>query len=370
MGKSKHAPALFELIDRAANPKEASKLDVPKWFKSPEHEASSQPGSNQQTGQAGPASSQSAKPAPAPTVPASPQAGGPSSSQAGGTSSPQAGSPSSPQGGAPASGLAGASSTTSATAAVSSPAPPVRPKTPGQYASSAGSVLADQRPPVVRIRDGRVELSLTPVNAAIASLVVLLALFTSYLLGQNMGSGTAADRNVADGASDGDRIAEALNQPPDADVLDLQEGTLIQKRNVRGATPPNVSRANVEPKVDPSARAADPGETADRAADPASSSINYVVIQSFKKDDRDAAKHVQKWLAEVYGLDTQLDRSGDWWRLSTAKGFDFARPGHKEACAQFIAEIQSLGSACAKELTRHGLSVYTLSEPFAARLDR
>jgi len=304
VAKSKKAPALFELIDKRANGKGAERLAVPKWFKGSQPAA---PGAE---------SPESATPADRPQQPQVSETQGPSPAPA-------------------------ASEPASVAGPVASPV-----ELPGP---------TDEHPPVLRVRSGRIELSLNPVNAAIVAGVSILTLFCSYFIGQSVGAKSALDARASSPGRTDD-IRQALNRPPDPGVLNVanHSKTLMQERTSDRQGHPSASKAGASP---PAAGSSSAGQQA---------IINYVVVESFKLDNRKSAEYVQKWLTKQ-GLETRLERSGNRWQLVTTGGFNVNRAEEKAARDRLIEDLKSHGPACAEELRRQGLPEYWLKTPFAKR---
>ncbi len=297
MSKSKHAPALFELIDSRSTRKGSDKLAVPKWFKRSE-----------------------AQPAPPPE-----------------STAPD-----------PASEEAAAAPAVRSSAACDGMPPGPAPRTVENTTGQAN------RAPIFQFEDGRLLLSLNPINASIAGGIILLVILSSFLIGQSTGS---SGRDVQAPAAVDD-IQHALKQPAKPDLL-----------KVGGNPPPDVRSSSTK---DQSAQTA--GQTQEKptprpertAGTPEREpGINYVVIESFKQEHKKSAEHVRQWLQENYGLETTMERSGDYWRLVTVLGFDYREAGQKEACQKFLNDLKALGDTCARELSGKGLAVYRLSGPFA-----
>jgi len=304
VAKSKHSPALFELIDKRANGKGSEKLAVPTWFRPSQSAA---PGAG---------APESATTADRPQQPQAPEMQGPSPA-------PVAPEP------------------TGAAGSVASPAELPRPM--------------DEHPPMLRVRSGRIELSLNPVNAAVVAGVLLLILFSSYRLGQIIGDkGASNAQALSPGRTDD--IQQALLRPPDPGVLNVRNHTtpLMQQRISDRQGRPSAPKAGASP---PAAGSSSAGPKA---------IINYVTVESFSLDHRKSAEYVQKWLAKR-ALETRLQRSGNRWQLVTTLGFNVNKADHKVARDQLIEDLKSHGPACAEELRRQGLPEYWLKTPFAAR---
>jgi len=297
MSKSKHAPALFELIDSRSTRKGSDKLAVPKWFKRSE----TQPAPPEESTGTDPTSESTAS---APAV----------RSSAAGT-------------GAPFHSVARSAEHTTGQA---------------------------DRTPVFQLENGRLVLSLNPINASIAGGIILLVILSSFLIGQSTGSG-GGDIQAPAAVDD---IQQALKKPAKPDLLKV------------GGNPPPDSRSG-STKDQPAQTAGQtqekPTPRPERSAGPPEREpgINYVVIESFKQEHKKSAEHVKQWLQENYGLETTLERSGDYWRLVTVLGFDYREAGQKEACQKFLDDLKALGDTCARELSGKGLAVYRLSGPFA-----
>lgn len=304
MAKSKHSPALFELIGQKTSPNADPKLAVPKWFRSEPSKPTPEP-----------------KPEPArePSRTERPAL--------------QAASPPSP------------------------PKPAVVPPRPTSPAPSEG---ADESRPILQVRSGRLEISLNTVNAAVAAGVALLVIFSSFMIGQGVGRSSAPARTPMASAPD-DAIETALAQPADSSILDVGS----EKATLMGRLPPHPGIAQVAKESPAAVKPPSSGEGPPPGG--WNRSLNYIVIQTFKQADRPAAEFIQRWLSKEYELETRLVSEGRNWVLITASGFDFSDPAERQASDHFITELKSLGDSCARELTRAGLPVYRLNAPFAKR---
>ena len=307
MPKSKRAPALFELIPTRANGKAEDKLALPKWFKT------------------------------APAAQERPRAEGVSSARVG--------------------AAADASSRSAAPvkeAKASPPAPPAKPAPDG----------GDSR--AVRIRSGRLELSLNPANAVVVGGVLVLVLVFTYLLGQAAASRSKPTIQLAGGPAAVDDVRHTLHQPASGQGVEPIRVTPLMGTRSGAAPEAKPSAGTGEVKSDPAAG----GRASDGPV--GAGGPNRIVIESFKAAEEDikAARHVRDWLATHYGLRAELRQFGDRIWLVTQDGFDLEQPGQKEAMHKMIEDLKSLGGACARELAGQKLPVYRLAGPYPRRLDK
>jgi hypothetical protein len=307
MPKSKRAPALFELINTRSNGKADNKLALPKWFKT-RPAAQDRPQAN-------------AESPPRPAIPAAP--------------------------------------------ATRPAAPPIEKKTsPPPRPSAKSATESDDS--AVRIRTGRLVLSLNPANAVIAGGVLVLALVFTYLLGQAMSYRSKPDMQMAGGPTSVDDVRQALHQPANGQVLEPSRSTTLMGTR---------SAANQESKSASETSEPDKNQSLTGVATDGSGGTggpNRIVIESFKAEAEDikAANHIREWLATQYGLRTELRQFGDRIWLVTQDGFDLEQPGQKEAMNKMIEDLKSLGGTCARELASQKLPVYRLASPYPRRLEK
>ena len=216
------------------------------------------------------------------------------------------------------------------------PKPEPAPRPQPRPVSTTDEDVAD-RPPFMQVREGRVELSLSPVSVAIVVGVVFLAVFTSYQLGSGFQS---AAPMVPLAGMDSDQTADAGQRTARASTAD--------------AAPPRLSGlkpTGSRKKVEPPGNVPLTGLPALSELEPARrvAGQNYVILESFQVADRDDAVHAQGWFAESQGIRTTLEKSGQWWQLISTEGFDYSKAGEKSRCTRFCETIQKLGQAYKRE---------------------
>ena len=165
--------------------------------------------------------------------------------------------------------------------------------------------------PWIGVRSGRLEISLTLINAVVVAGGILLALLCSYQVGARFGGPEPA---VTSGE-------EA--ETPDSSLLDVgsQEGAGETNTGSDG------SRAGLGPLSPAGDAARSPG-------------LNYVLVQGFKPEHEDDAWHAQQWLAEQ-GVATTVERArgNRGWLLITVEGFDYS----EDLAQRWEERIQNLG---------------------------
>ncbi|UCD29400.1 MAG: hypothetical protein JSV03_02650 [Planctomycetota bacterium] len=173
MAKSKHAPALFEVIETDKSGKDSGgKLAVPKWWKS----------------------GQKAKSAPPPAPKKAPAERT--------TSDPDIVPP--------------RTSTASAT----------------PRADSGPIEITDQPRPLFQMRGGRIEISLNPVSSFVVATVLVVLIVASYQIGTMVGGpAKRADSQADAGRLDANNIDDALKRPANSSVLDVGPTALIGDRS-------------------------------------------------------------------------------------------------------------------------------------------
>jgi hypothetical protein len=320
MPKSKHAPALFELIGNHGEKKAADKLALPKWLKTaPQQDLRI-----------------STEPPPADQPIPIRAAGAPA------TRTPE-----------------NDAGTQSASAAFG----------PSKSNTHSGKPAGpnDDSEPVARVRSGRLELSLKPTNVVLIGGGIVIALMCFYFVGRGLaGKSTKPVQVAGNTATADDDVKAALAQPANGQILDLSRPatTLMAPRppakaeTDRTADKPHNEKAGTPP-------AATPGEAAAPSGGP-----NRIVIESFKVEHQKSAEHVRKWLLDNYGLKTELKPAGDRIWLVTAEGIDLEKPGQREYRDKLIEDLKSLGESCARELAGKNLTPYRITGPYTRRFDK
>jgi len=322
MAKSKYAPALFEVIRDNKDAKPSGKLAVPKWWKGDKspavHDASAE--------------------------------------------KPQQATPPGPRLLRPDVVGEKAASTT-------------EPASPSTWRGRARSEEKDpsrlenvgcEYPPVIRMNDGRIELSLNLVSAAVVLGVLVLTLFTTFELGRKVASPVTPTAQASRTPDSADTIKAALKLPPNANVLSIGGATALRAERAAGSQSrgkTNVKKWGWQPAVgqplpSPATLLQEPVQRV--------SGLNYVILDQFKPDHKNAAEFAQKWLAEKYGIRTTLERSktGRDWRLVSVEGF-----GQSAEYLPYCEKIRSLGKDLKRTLIEARLPVYGFTAPLAKKWD-
>ncbi len=324
MGKSKYAPALFEVIEgRHQRKRGPRKLALPNWWRTSEADRSIEAEESGESGEAdesveaaGPAEVEDAR-----ATPEVPEAMGPDEAHP------------------------------------VSPTEPVREEAlPGPAAGADGPVLdVPDHPRWLRVRSGRVEISLNPVNAAVVAGGVLLALLLSYEIGYNFGAPAPASREPIPAGDKGDSVKDALSRPPKPGALEVGSATWTGDGSARGGKGQPGRSAEQQGGARPPTPAGATGQAA---------RLNYVVLQIFSRDHKQAAQYAQQIIESRYGIATALEPRDDKWQLVSAGRFDFGREDQKRQAYSYRDKIKSLGEELAKELASKGLPVYRFSDPY------
>jgi hypothetical protein len=206
----------------------------------------------------------------------------------------------------------------------------------------------------MRIRGGRVELSLSPVSAAIVVGVAFLAVFTSYQLGSGL----------QPAAPVGPLAGTGSDQPVDAGERVSRTGTTDaappRLSSVKTTTPRKVERRRNVPLT--KLPALSNLEPARRVA-----GLNYVILESFQVAHRDDAVHAQDWFAQTQGIRTTLEKSGQRWLLIGTEGFDYGKAGEKARCQRYCETIKALGKAYRREFAGQYTIRYFFQSPMVKK---
>lgn len=358
MAKSKYAPALFEVIHSGQDAKDGGKLPVPKWWKrgtdatvakAPE----SGVGATSTAASGGPPAVTESQSAPVAETAAPPET----------MVSPE--TVDTP--------VVETAARTMATPAPRVTATPTAPRSTGLFnfgqssVRSAEPVEEDVAPPVVQMDSGRVILSLNPVNAALVAGALLIVVFSSYLLGQRYGGSPQQTAQT----KPPDEVEKALNSPPDPKSLTPHPTEKRTRTPRRETTPANVTNP-VTPKP------ATPDKPVTPVVPPASNETvsggraagaHYVVLETFKETDRQAAEFARDWLAANRDIKTTVEVRGGRVILASVDTFDYAKPGEEAKARQYIESIKKIGKVVGNEMSKAGHPKYVFAQP-GVRVDK
>ena len=276
MPKSKHAPALFELIGNRGEKKTADKLALPKWLKT-----------------------------------------GPQPEQRTSTEPPQPASQPMPYG--------------TASTPMAQPGGRRRkrvdvhrrwfPETRHRQAVEHNRCgRAARESPL-----GPAGISLNPTNAILIGGGIVIALFCFYLAGRGFAHRHDAPVQVAgNGSTTVDDVKAALGQPANGQILEpSRSATTLMAPRLAARTESDDTSAKPQTEKAVTPAAVTPADAAPSVGP------NRIVVESFKVEHQKSAEHVRKWLLDNYGLKTELKPVGDRIWLVTAEGFDLDKPGRK-----------------------------------------
>jgi len=281
VGKSKYAPALFEVIDTGKSEKTSGKLALPKWWKSKQD---------------------------APQI----EVEKPESAIDSSEEMPTEVQPSSTL-----------ETELSEIVTPEQPDPVVSETSPTAPPDEETSPMER---PIITLDSGRLEISLNPVSSFITVCVLVLALVASYQFGKMAAPIESGYESVQTADTSTGGLDDVINQRPNADVLNLGSKNNSSNQVAGGQ---NHVRANNKSSEGTSTGTDDdtriPGKI-------------YVVIESFKPEHYENAVHAQTWLAENKNVMTSLEKKGDRWVLISTKGFD-----RKKDAEPFVNGIKVLG---------------------------
>ncbi|MFQ5490608.1 MAG: hypothetical protein ACE5GE_07795 [Phycisphaerae bacterium] len=201
--------------------------------------------------------------------------------------------------------------------------------------------------PIWRIAEGRMHLALSSRGLGLAIFGLGCLLLIAYAVGQRSGQ----KRGLAQGFLNGkqatqaaavDEIGQARAQPATQGIFDGVGDSPVQP---------------VDPQPASAVRRADP---MDPPAGPRwVKGYTYVVVQDFRADAREDARHAQQYLADS-GLETAVvELSGDWkYRLVTTQGFNRDDPVQRKLADEYLSRVRSLGQTYFKAGGRYRLEGY------------
>ncbi|MBN1492282.1 MAG: hypothetical protein JXA69_20380 [Phycisphaerae bacterium] len=208
-------------------------------------------------------------------------------------------------------------------------------------------------PEIVRFTDGRLELSLNPVWVAVFVGVMILTLICSYELGRRAGAEpvSVAGLEAGPGLDPELDVARIREGTPDPGVLDLagtQRGGQVPVRATVSGSPQPTSPVTPQPtpRVEPTQAPANAVRQ---------KGLNYIVVERFHTglpavktmdDARRDAEEAQQWL-DRRGLPTLVEEIRNGYQLVTARGFKY--PGERELCEKLQDTIIGYGRLYSQE---------------------
>jgi hypothetical protein len=212
----------------------------------------------------------------------------------------------------------------------------------------------------VEFDGARVRVSLTSMTAAAMAFAAILLVAGSFLIGKSRGrqaglvAGYEAGRTVA--TTPANDLETVRQQPPSTYLIG---GLLEQPADTTGATPPRHggpaaaprSRSRESDDRPPASDVASGTTAAARPADPAGSQtagwvdgFTYVVVQEFPNGAREDALAAQAYLAD-HGVDTVVaSLPAGRCQLMTTQGFDRKEPAQRKRSDQFLEKIRAIGA--------------------------
>jgi hypothetical protein len=223
----------------------------------------------------------------------------------------------------------------------------------------------------VQWRDGRLHFAISPILLAVVGVAMMLALTVSFQLGKRAGAHGVQLAAAGAGPSRdaGPSIDDVRRSEPNPSVL--EPGGRTSAGSARLASPAPRPRLPQAPE-----RVAGPESVAHKTETPPATpaartpGLNYIIVERFHTrlpgvktmaDAKQQAEHAQRWLAERAGLQTVVEKARDGYQLVTTRGFKL--PKQKAACNELMERIKSYGAIYNRE--GHGY----LFTCFAKRFD-
>ncbi len=311
MPKSKHAPALFELIDQKQKAPRTGRLELPRWWKRGQQSPPDKP----VEGKAEPAE-------PVQSVPETP--------------------------------VQAATQVEQPTAAEVKPiesCSPTETQVPVSRVGTMGVETKDIFSPgsgkILSVDRGRVNLSLNYVNIAVITFMLIVLVLVSYFIGA-MGHRSAELTNLPEPleTTGSPEIDEAIGQPPQPRALSVDSSSPVKAVQETRRSPGAAERS-----VTPTAALAETGRVSGR---------NYVVIESFQLQHRQEAETARDWLKNQ-GILATLDRTESGRLvLISVDGFS-----GKDAAEPYCKKIVELGKKYKQEFA--GKAQYSFHAPYVFR---
>lgn len=212
---------------------------------------------------------------------------------------------------------------------------------------------------VIQLEKGRVFFSLNMTNALIAAGVLGMGIFAAFLIGFRMGPDEAGPATAGTGVGPAQAtVAPNVFSNPDrsGEKQALPLASVAKKTGPEtpenGETVRFTSRgaSNASASVEPVGVAVDPGSLgAVETAEPRTPGLTYIVIESFfKKEGHDGlmhARNAQAFLASKGVPSHIIPKKGGkiGWQLISQKGFDYTT--EKRACLDYKQKIREFAKA-------------------------
>lgn len=219
------------------------------------------------------------------------------------------------------------------------------PGVPEGRAETAGAKESPSEPiPLLELEGEHLRISLTSVTAAVALGLLLVLLVVAYEIGhragRELGFGEGQTSFEARTASE---IEAARSRPPEPELLSGLEPTpVIESPGETHDGAPMLTDAYGAPFVRV------PGDT-------------YVVVQEFRADGWEDARHAQEFLRLREVNTALLAGPAGTCRLLTTQGYNYRDPAQKERGQELLKRIHTIGQEYRSAGGRYGLEGYPMT---------
>jgi len=218
-----------------------------------------------------------------------------------------------------------------------------------------GDGVRDAKSTAMQIKGDRLELSLTPLTAAVGAFVILLLVLGVYIVGRNRGE-KAGLRGAFEIAAAGpldeiDGVETVRQQPPASHLVE----SLFESNAKANAN----ANPNAKPDRDIERGARTPDRSADGKARSNSGAVaktppgpqqgwardyTYIVAQEFAAGRSEDARRAQEYLTSKGFVAQVVKLSGGALQLITLEGYNHKDPAQKQKADEILKKQRAAGA--------------------------
>ena len=213
----------------------------------------------------------------------------------------------------------------------------------GQPAAAKANKSPSEPIPLLELVGEHLRVSLTSVTAAVALGLLLILLAVAYEVGHRAGRETGfGEGQTSFEARTASEIEAARSRPPEPELLSGLEPTPATESAAETHGTPMLTDAHGAPFVRV------PGDT-------------YVVVQEFRTDGWEDARHAQEFL-RLREVNTALIAGpAGTCRLLSTQGYNYRDPAQKEQGQELLKRIHAIGREYRSAGGRYGLEGYPMT---------